>query len=76
MDDKNMKICQFGQQIHVIESEVWKSMEIFPFLHDIVLRQNYVVIFGKSLSEFYWIVLMCFYILSTLLFKRASSIKF
>ena len=35
----------------------------------------YIVIFGKHLSELYWIVLVCFWILNALLASRTSNIK-
>ena len=52
----------------------------FSFLvrHDFkaeLYRYIYIVIFGKHLSELYWIVLMCFYILNALLGRRTSNIK-
>ena len=37
-------------------------------------RCIYIVIFGKHLSELYWIVLMCFQILNALLARRNSNI--
>ena len=36
----------------------------------------YIIIFGKHLSELYWIVLMCFLIHNALLAGRTSSIKY
>ena len=35
----------------------------------------YVVVFGKHLSELYWIILMCFQIFNALLAKRTLKIK-
>ena len=54
-----------GQGIHVIETEVRrKSTEIFLFrrhhLKAELYRYIHIVIFGKRLSELYYMVLMCF----------------
>ena len=55
------KIWQFvnfgaGNSCHWVRS-MKKEYRNFPFLHDSILKQNYIL--GKCLSELYWI-LLCF----------------
>ena len=64
--------------IHITEYE--ERVRKFSFLarHHFkseLYRFIYIVIFGKHLSELYWIVLMCFYIFSALLARRTFNIK-
>ena len=60
---KNLSIL--GQGIQVIESKYQARVQKFSFLarHHFKAKlycYNYIVTFGKYLSELYWIVLMCF----------------
>ena len=60
---ENLSILRQG--IHVIESKNEERVRKFSFLarnhfKEELYRCIYLVIFGKNLSELYWIVLMCF----------------
>ena len=67
-NDTNMKICQFWGKEFISLSQKYKEQERkFSFL------AGHIVIFGKHLSEFYWILLMCFEILNALLARKAST---
>ena len=75
-----IKISKFdnfwvGSSCHRVRS-MKKEYGNFLYSHEIILKQkNYIVIFGKHLTELYWIVLMCLYILGALLTRRSSNIK-
>ena len=54
-----------GNSCHLVRS-MKTEYGNFSFSHDIILKAElycyiYIVIFGKYLSELYWITLMCFY---------------
>ena len=65
-DDKNMKIYQFWDREFMSLSKKYEErVRKFSFLvphHFKAELYSYIciVIFGKHLSELYWIVLMCF----------------
>ena len=57
-DEKNMTICQFwGREFMSLSQKYEERVQKFSFLHDSILKQNYIL--GKCLSELYWI-LLCF----------------
>ena len=63
-----MNICQSWDKEFISLSQKYKERERkFSFL------ARHIVIFGKHLSEFYWILLMSFEILNALLARKAST---
>ena len=80
-NDKNMKLCQFwDREFMSLGQKYEERVRKFSFLARHHFKAElygyiYIVIFGKHLSELYLIVLMCFYILNTLLVRKTSNIK-
>ena len=80
-DDKNIKICQlWGREFMSLIQKYEERVRKFSFLARHYFKAElycyiYIVIFVKHLPELYWIVLMCFYILNTLLVRKTSNIK-
>ena len=76
-----MKTWQFwGGEFMSLSQKYEERVRKFSFLarHHFkaeLYRYIYIVIFGKHLSELYWIVLMCFQIFNALLAKRTLKIK-
>ena len=76
-----MKLCQFwGREFMSLSQKYEERVRKLSFLARHHFKAEwygyiYIVIFGKHLSELYLIVLMCFYILNTLLVRKTSNIK-
>ena len=76
-----MKICQFWSMEFISLSQKYEErVRKFSFLarhyfNAELYRYIYFVIFGKHLSELYWIVLIYFYILNALVARRTFNIK-
>ena len=76
-----MKICQFwGREFMLLSQKYAERIETFSFLAQHHFKAKlycyiYIVIFGKHLSQLYWIVLMCFYNQNALLARSTSNIK-
>ena len=76
-----MKICQFwGREFMLLSQKYEERVRKFSFLARYYFKiglhlYTYIVTFGKHLSDLYWIVLICFWILNALLARRTASIK-
>ena len=60
-----MKICQFwGREFMSMSQKYEKRVLNFSFLVQLHFKAELyyicIIVFGKHLSELYWIVLMCF----------------
>ena len=70
-DDKNMKICQFCGREFMSLSQKYEE-RVRHHLKAELYRYSYILIFGKHLSELYWIALICFEILNALLARTSN----